>query len=106
MCGLGFGVVWLVTVLRHVFEGGVLALMKRRRKTTKEVDDEADTEAMAHLNIVPPIANRPGAPVLEARGITKQYGGLTAVSEVDFSLSEGEMRGVIGPNGADRKSVV
>jgi branched-chain amino acid transport system permease protein len=42
--------------------------------------------------------------VLEARGITKQYGGLTAVSDVDFSLAEGELRGVIGPNGAGKST--
>src|SRR3546814_16366453 len=50
---LGIVFVVLVTVFRHGVAGGVLDFMKRRRKTTKEVDDEADTEAMAHLNIVP-----------------------------------------------------
>src|SRR3546814_16200430 len=60
---------------------------------------------MAQLDIVAPIVGgRPGAPVLEARGITKQYGGLTAVSDVTFSLAEGEMRGVIGPNGAGKST--
>jgi branched-chain amino acid transport system permease protein len=42
--------------------------------------------------------------VLEARGITKQYGGLVAVSDVSFSLAEGELRGVIGPNGAGKST--
>src|SRR3546814_18835412 len=32
------------------------------------------------------------------------YGGLTAVSDVPFSLAEGEMRGVIGPNGAGKST--
>ena len=45
--------------------------------------------------------------VLEGRGITKRFGGLTAVSAVDFTLRKGEILGLIGPNGAgDRKSVV
>ncbi|MDS1141991.1 branched-chain amino acid ABC transporter ATP-binding protein/permease [Pusillimonas sp. SM2304] len=101
---LGIVFVVLVTVFRHGVAGGVLDYFKRRRKTTREVDEEADTEASAQLNIVPPIGNRPGAPVLEARGITKQYGGLTAVSDVDFAVSEGEMRGVIGPNGAGKST--
>ncbi|MGB6103581.1 MAG: branched-chain amino acid ABC transporter ATP-binding protein/permease [Pusillimonas sp.] len=101
---LGIVFVVLVTVFRHGVSGSVLDYFKRRNRTTREVDEEADTEAMAQLNIVPPIANRPGAPVLEARGITKQYGGLMAVSDVDFSLSEGEMRGVIGPNGAGKST--
>src|SRR3546814_3478169 len=41
---LGIVFVVLVTVFRHGVAGGVLDFMKRRRKTTKEVDDEADTE--------------------------------------------------------------
>ncbi|NYT57361.1 branched-chain amino acid ABC transporter ATP-binding protein/permease [Alcaligenaceae bacterium] len=101
---LGIVFVVLVTVFRHGVAGGVLDYMKRRRKTTTIVDDEADTETMAQLNIVPATGSRPGAPVLEARGITKQYGGLTAVSDVDFSLAEGAMHGVIGPNGAGKST--
>src|SRR5690606_3546265 len=101
---LGIVFVVLVTLFRHGVAGGVLDFAKRRRRSTVEVDEEADSESVAQLNIVAPIAQRPGAPVLEARGITKQYGGLTAVSDVDFSLSEGEMRGVIGPNGAGKST--
>src|SRR3546814_16721274 len=41
---LGIVFVVLVTVFRHGVAGGVLDFMKRRRKTTKEVDDAADTE--------------------------------------------------------------
>ena len=101
---LGIVFVVLVTVFRHGVAGGVLDYMQRRRKTTVVVDDEADTESVAPLSIVAPIAHRPGEPVLQARGITKQYGGLTAVSDVDFSLAEGEMHGVIGPNGAGKST--
>src|SRR5690606_26189964 len=34
----------------------------------------------------------------------KQYGGLKAVSDVSFSLQEGELHGVIGPNGAGKST--
>ena len=102
---LGFVFVILVTVFRHGVAGGVLDYMRRGRTTTKEIDPDADTSAMAQLNIVAPIhGGRSGAPVLEARGISKQYGGLAAVSDVSFSLSEGELRGVIGPNGAGKST--
>lgn len=102
---LGIVFVILVTALRHGVAGGILDYIRRRSRTTKVVDREARTEAIAPLDIVDPIAsNRPGAPVLEARGITKQYGGLTAVSDVTFSLAEGELRGVIGPNGAGKST--
>jgi branched-chain amino acid transport system ATP-binding protein len=40
--------------------------------------------------------------VLEARGVTKKFGGLTAVNEVDFLVNEREIVGLIGPNGAGK----
>jgi branched-chain amino acid transport system permease protein len=42
--------------------------------------------------------------VLEARGLTKRYGGLFANQDIDFSVAEGELRGVIGPNGAGKST--
>lgn len=43
--------------------------------------------------------------VLEAKGITKRFGGLTAVSEVDFNVQNGEIVSIIGPNGAGKTTV-
>lgn len=40
--------------------------------------------------------------ILEARSITKQFGGLTAVKDVSFTIEPGEIRGLIGPNGAGK----
>ncbi|HBK79935.1 MAG TPA: ABC transporter ATP-binding protein [Nitrospinae bacterium] len=44
--------------------------------------------------------------VLEGRGITKRFGGLTAVSAVDFTLRKGEILGLIGPNGAGKTTLL
>ena len=43
-----------------------------------------------------------GTNVLEARAVTKQFGGLVAVSNVDFVIPEGSIVSLIGPNGAGK----
>lgn len=40
--------------------------------------------------------------LLEARGVTVRFGGLTAVDQVDASFHAGELVGIIGPNGAGK----
>jgi ABC-type branched-subunit amino acid transport system ATPase component len=43
-------------------------------------------------------------PVLEVADLTKRFGGLTAVSALDFEVREGEILGLIGPNGAGKST--
>jgi ABC-type phosphonate transport system ATPase subunit len=42
------------------------------------------------------------ATLLEARGVTKRFGGLTALNAVDFELEEGRIASIIGPDGAGK----
>ena len=48
----------------------------------------------------------PEAPLLQARGLTKRFGGFTALSDADFSLRAGEVRGLVGENGAGKSTLV
>jgi len=44
--------------------------------------------------------------LLEGRGVTKRFGGLNAVEDLDFSLESGEVVALIGPNGAGKTTLV
>ncbi len=44
--------------------------------------------------------------MLDARGLTKRYGGLLALDKVSFQLQRGEIVGYLGPNGSGKSTTV
>ncbi|WP_245329313.1 ABC transporter ATP-binding protein [Bradyrhizobium centrolobii] len=46
-----------------------------------------------------------GAPMLSVRGLTRRFGGLTAVDAIDLDLAKGELVSIIGPNGAGKTTL-
>jgi ABC-type branched-subunit amino acid transport system ATPase component len=47
-----------------------------------------------------------GVPVLQARGVTRSFGGVVAVIDVDFEVEQGRCVGLIGPNGAGKSTLL
>ena len=48
---------------------------------------------------------RTDEPVLKVRGLTKSFGGISAVRDVSFTLHRNEILGLIGPNGAGKTTI-
>ncbi len=125
---LGLGAAWklvlgvifvlLVCFLRRGIIGGIEDLVARMTgKGAKHAEPEESSpapvagaaqamEALVHE--APPKRAAVGegrtGPILKASGLTKRYGGLTANSDIDFSVNYGELRGIIGPNGAGKST--
>ena len=43
--------------------------------------------------------------MLTVKGLTKRFGGFTAVNNVDFEVERGEILGLIGPNGSGKSTI-
>ena len=79
---------------------GVLAARFRRR----EVAEPEDRPAAVVLP-TPRIPSSEG-PALEVSGLTKRFGGVRAVDELDLLVEGGTIHGLIGPNGSGKTSTV
>jgi branched-chain amino acid transport system ATP-binding protein len=62
----------------------------------------SDPQSAADTQEPPQRSALAGTPLLETVGLTKQFGGLTAVNDVSFSVPERSIVSIIGPNGAGK----
>jgi branched-chain amino acid transport system permease protein len=120
---LGVVFVLLVCFLRRGLIGGIEDLHRlviRSRKKAEPVEaapmagvtaEDKQKAAAAKPTRQPAIAAMPArhretdreiGPILQAKGVTKHYGGVAANSDIDFAVDHGELRGIIGPNGAGK----
>lgn len=65
--------------------------------------EESFTE---QIEVVAEVPAADGKMVLRTDNLVKKYGKRTVANHVSIDVTQGEIVGLLGPNGADRKSVV
>ncbi|MCG6933237.1 MAG: branched-chain amino acid ABC transporter ATP-binding protein/permease [Gallionella sp.] len=110
---LGVVFVLLVAFLRDGIIGGIRDLYgfvwSRFSSPAKTSEAVAENPAATNHEAIP---MRPhhivptdfAGPILQVTGLTKHYGGVLANTDIDFSVNQGELRGIIGPNGAGKST--
>ncbi len=92
-----FGIL-LVLILKYA-PSGVWDFVDRRLPKSPRKADWANAEALLHREM-PAL----GEVVLQATDIRKEFGGLVAVNNINFSVQAGQIVGLIGPNGAGKST--
>ncbi len=108
---LGFLFVLLVTFMPNGVVGTIMRLWVRYwpRAPVAAADADRPGDAAARealLAPLPPALGRGSASslALEARAVSKSYGGIHAVEGVSLALPEGRFHAIIGPNGAGKST--
>jgi branched-chain amino acid transport system ATP-binding protein len=94
-----FGVL-IIVMLQRTQHGLALLLRGFARRARVPQPRRQDTDETETISV----AGAAG-PILEVEGVSKQFGGLVAVSGVSFEVSVGEIVAVIGPNGAGKSTI-
>ncbi|HEY6540945.1 MAG TPA: ABC transporter ATP-binding protein [Ktedonobacteraceae bacterium] len=67
-------------------------------------DDQGDREGQPYSATNTATVDREKTVILDARDITKSFGGLRAVDNCSFTVARGSVTGLIGPNGAGKST--
>ena len=98
----------LLVVLTQVLPGGVVGTVKKRfRKIEDNLYVSAEDQASDFdFNNYKVKSTNDTEDILVVKGLTKVFGGLTAVGQLDMTIKRGTVHSLIGPNGAGKTTTV
>ncbi|HUR88180.1 MAG TPA: branched-chain amino acid ABC transporter ATP-binding protein/permease [Ramlibacter sp.] len=99
---LGKGVIGLILVIGILFmPQGVMGRFARRRVTPAQagVVGVRSMTTAAFAGVASP-------PLLQVRGLSKSFRGVTALANVSFEVRRGEILGLLGPNGSGKSTFI
>ena len=98
----------MLIVITQVMPKGIVGVIKDRfrevenNRYIRKMDPDAELDFSKYA-----IKSKTAAEnVLVLKGLTKKYGGLTAVNNLDISVKRGTIHALIGPNGAGKSTCV
>ncbi len=106
-----YGVFILVTL--YFLPNGVAGIFRSRPGSVAPESSVGDAQKdrsdpapiiAAHVPIQGPDA--PPSPLLEVHGLSKAFGGLTALVDFSFKIMPGQVHSIIGPNGAGKTTLI
>lgn len=100
-----YGLFILITlfILPHGVAGALARFAPAPKLRLKDI--ASSSEAVEELQVA--TGSSPDAsPLLRVRGLTKSFGGLTALSDFAIDIHRGQVHAVIGPNGAGKSTLI